>query len=69
MYKPPSKESGRKKTSKLKWFGTLLTNGQDIEFLIAAKTRIKCLNAARKFNSKADPELIQPVTLSSRHYD
>ena len=57
------------RNSNLKWFGTVLSNGNDAEFLIAAVTRIKCLNAARLFNPQVKAELIQPVTLRARRFD
>jgi hypothetical protein len=57
------------RTTKLKWFGTVVGDANQQEFVIAAPTRNRCLFAARQFFPEARSYDVQPVTLVSRQHD
>ena len=57
------------RTTKLKWFGTVVGDANQQEFVIAAPSRNRCLFAARQFFPEARSCDVQPVTLTSRQHD
>lgn len=58
--------SGYNKGTKLKWWGILLGDDYNPQFIVAAPTKDACLKAAERFHPKCSEHLISPIRIGSR---